>query len=78
MFAQPRFILFILLIVAGWYVIRRWNRHVATIAGRQRAPSRRPAAAPRTVEDLVACRICGSYVAAGARRCGNPGCPQPL
>jgi uncharacterized protein len=36
-----------------------------------------PGAAPQA-EEMTACRVCGTYVAAGsARSCGKPNCPFP-
>jgi len=80
MLAPPKFILILAVIVAVWYAMRWFTRQQARMARRQRAP--RPAGAgngrgPRAIEDLVACRLCGSYVATGAGGCGKPGCPQP-
>jgi len=75
MIAVPKLILLILLAVAVWYGIRWLNRAPAIIARRRQAPPPRPQSA---VEDLTACQTCGAYVAASARGCGKPGCPQPL
>jgi hypothetical protein len=47
------------------------------------APDRRETAAappkPRrpVVEETRLCAACGSYVSAGAVKCGRPDCPQP-
>ena len=30
-----------------------------------------------TTHDLVACRVCGSFIAEGARACNRPNCPLP-
>jgi hypothetical protein len=30
-----------------------------------------------TTHDLVACRVCGAFVAEGARACNRPNCPLP-
>jgi len=80
MFVPPKLLVIVLIIFAGWYVMRWWNRHIAnpSAAARRPQPQRRAGAAPRAVEDLAACRLCGTYVASGARACGKPGCPQPL
>lgn len=70
----PKLLLIIVVVIAAWYV-RRWladtARHVA-----QRRPAT-PPPSPAAIEDLVACRVCGAYVSAGAPRCGRPNCPQP-
>ncbi|HLJ18909.1 MAG TPA: hypothetical protein VKU84_01860 [Stellaceae bacterium] len=43
------------------------------------APQRPPKTAARNradAEDMVACKVCGTYVSAnGARSCGRPDCP---
>jgi hypothetical protein len=75
MIALPKLLLLVAAIVAVWYAVRWWQRTLPNITRRREAPS-----APRqaaAIEDLVACRICGSYIAADAPGCGKPGCPQP-
>jgi hypothetical protein len=76
MITLPKLLLIVLLIAAVWVVFRWLNPPAPSV------PRRRPAASPRpaqsAVEDLTACRVCGAYVAASARVCGKPGCPQPL
>ena len=73
MFAPPKMILIALLAFAAWFAVRWLNR-----LPHQMASPRRPAATPKgAIEDLVACRVCGAYVAAGASGCGKPACPQP-
>ncbi len=74
MLSVPKFVVLILVAVAVWYAMRWLNRTPANVARRRPSPSRAPQAA---IEDLVACRVCGSYVATDARACGKPGCPQP-
>ena len=70
----PKLALIILVAIAAWYV-RRWLfdsvRHLA--AGRPATPP----PAPPAVEDLVACRVCAAYVAAGAPACRRRDCPRP-
>ena len=76
MIALPKLVLLVLLAVAVWYGMRWLNRAPPTIVRRRQAPSR-GAGAQQAVEDLTACPTCGAYVAASARGCGTPGCPQP-
>jgi hypothetical protein len=69
--------LFVILVVvfAAWHVVKAFNR-----ARPQAPPPRRTQAQPRQIieaEDLVNCRGCGAYIAASARNCGRPNCPQP-
>jgi len=73
MFALPKLIVIVLVIAVTW-VGYRW------LNGLTRELPRRRAASPQAAinaEDLVACAVCGSYVAAGAPGCGRPDCPRP-
>ncbi len=72
MIALPKLVLLILVAFAVWYAVRRLNRAPPKILRRRQAPAPQSA-----VQDLVPCRICGAYVAADARGCGKPDCPQP-
>lgn len=77
MIAVPKIVVILVIGFAVWYAMRWLNRASPPKAVRRGAG---PAAgAPRqpAVEDLTACRVCGAYVAAGARACGKPGCPLP-
>jgi hypothetical protein len=73
MFAFPKLIVVVLLVAAAW-VGYRWLNGVT-----RELSSRRPTPPPnRTInaEDLVACEVCGAYVAARAGACGRPDCPR--
>jgi len=72
MITLPKLLLIVLLAVVVWYAVRWLNRPAQKAVRRHRAGPQQPQAA---VEDLTACRQCGTYVAAGAG-CGRPGCPQ--
>ena len=65
----------------GWRWFQRWEKERRMLADRRAADDamRRGRAARETadVEDLAKCRVCGAFVAAGARACGRPGCPYP-
>jgi len=70
--------LFIILVVvfAAWHVVKAFNRMrppATPPQGRQR-PQARPMI---EAEDLISCRVCGTYIATSARHCGRAGCPQP-
>jgi len=72
MIALPKLVLLVVVGFVVWYAMRWWNRPPPKIGRRRQAPS------PQSViQDLVACRICGAYVAADAGGCGKPDCPQP-
>jgi len=76
-----RLLLLALVVIAVLYAIRQFNKLRQEV--RREVP--RPAtqrASPRqqsqpAVQDLIACRACGAYVAASARGCGKAGCPRP-
>ena len=76
MFAFPKLVLLMLVIAAVWIGYRWLNgRRRASCRGRRR--TRRGRGRRIQAEDLVACGVCGAYVAASARGCGRPGCPRP-
>ena len=63
--------LFIILVVvfAAWHIVKAFNR-----AARPPAPPLRPQGGAQTrplieAEDLVSCRVCGTYIATSARNC---------
>jgi hypothetical protein len=72
MFAFPKLIVIILIVVAAW-VSYRWLNGLTRELTRRRPRS--PGSAIN-VENLVACTICGAYVAASAPSCGRPDCPR--
>ena len=75
MIAPSKIVLLILLVWALWFAMRWVNRAVPP--PRRRPAGAGPGAGPqRAIEDLVACRTCGAYVAAGASSCGRSDCPQ--
>jgi hypothetical protein len=75
MISVPKLVLLFLLAFVAWYAMRWLNRPAPSPRPRQR---RGPPPRQSAVEDLTACGTCGAYVAASARTCGKPGCPQPL
>jgi len=72
MIQLPKLVLLILVAFIVWYAMRWRHRAATNIANRRPTPSRQPA-----IQDLVACRICGAYVAADAGSCGKADCPYP-
>jgi uncharacterized membrane-anchored protein len=77
MIAVPKIVLIVLLMFVVWYAVRWFNRQTAPRAVRRGPGAARSARPQSAVEDLVACRACGAYVAASARGCGKAGCPRP-
>lgn len=76
MITVPKLFLMVLVVIAVWFAMRWLNRTQTGIV--RRSQPQPPGAAPQgAIEDLVACRACGAYVAANARACGKAGCPQP-
>jgi hypothetical protein len=71
MIAVPKLILIALVAFVAWHAMRWWNRTPTKIERRRQAPSPQP-----RIQDLIACRVCSSYVAADAGGCGRPDCPQ--
>jgi hypothetical protein len=76
MITVPKIVLIILAAIAVWFALRWLNRAPPGIVRRSRPPHPQPQTHP-AVEDLVACRRCGAYVASAARGCGKAGCPLP-
>jgi hypothetical protein len=73
MFEFPKLVLLILVFGAIW-IGYRWLNGPTRELPRRHAP-RPQRAIP--AEDLVACGVCGAYVAAHAPVCARPDCPQP-
>ncbi|MBL8567981.1 MAG: hypothetical protein JNK84_02745 [Phreatobacter sp.] len=65
----------------GWRWFQRWDKERRQLAERREAADsvrrRRDQDQPVEVEELSKCRICGAFVAAGARACERSGCPYP-
>jgi hypothetical protein len=78
MIEVPKLVLILLIGFLVWYAMRWINGASPKAQRRGRAPQRPQPPGRQAIEDLVACRTCGAYVAAGAPACGKPGCPQPL
>ena len=87
MLSFPKLLLLVALIAIIWFGFRwfeRWekerrdqSRGPAGRVGRDRATGMPPGGHDRAAEEMTACPICGTYVAAGARSCGRTNCPFP-
>jgi hypothetical protein len=68
-----------LILLAIWYGLRWFARinHLAKSVEQARREAATPAA-PAKTEELVACPVCGTYVAARAPGCGRADCPGAL
>jgi len=73
MFAFPKLIVVALVVAAAWVGYRWLNGLTRELSSRRPTPPHRGINA----EDLVACGVCGAYVAARASACGRPDCPRP-
>jgi uncharacterized protein len=72
----------IALIWFGFRWFERWQKESRAAAEKDArlagGSSPSPRGAPAPAEEMTACRVCGTYVAAGsARACGRPNCPFP-
>ena len=74
MFEFPKLVVMILVFGRGVDRLSLAERPGAR--GAASAPGARPRQAIQA-EDLVACGVCGAYVAAQAPGCGRPDCPRP-
>lgn len=64
----------------GYRWLQRWDKERRESERREAAQLGQSAARPATgqAEEMSACRVCGTYVAASAARsCGRPNCPFP-
>jgi hypothetical protein len=82
-----KIVIFAIVVYGIWATANRWYRRLGGGQAKPPAPApgpdrRETAAAPPkprgpVVEDTRLCAACGSYVSAGAAKCGRPDCPQP-
>jgi len=74
MFAFPKLIIVALVVAAAWVGYRWLNGLTRELSNRRPTP---PPNRAINTEDLVACGVCGAYVANGAGACGRSDCPRP-
>jgi hypothetical protein len=78
-------LLLVAVVAVVWFGFRwfqRWEKERSARAASDEKGGRlgrdaSPQADAREVEVMTACRVCGTYVAQGARACGRPRCPLP-
>jgi hypothetical protein len=72
----PKLVFAALVAFVVWYALRWISRARAPAAPRRAAV---PPGRARMIEaeDLVACRVCGTYMPVSARNCSKAGCPLP-
>jgi hypothetical protein len=73
MFVLPKLVLFVFAVAVVWAGYRWVSGYPRHLARRRPVPAR-PAI---HAEDLVACGVCGAYIAAGSPGCGRVDCPRP-
>lgn len=78
MFELPKLLLIVIVAAVAWYAMRWLNRPPPKMPAGVRRRAAQPASQPAIeAEDLVACGVCGTYMALHARGCGKAGCPRP-
>jgi hypothetical protein len=74
MLSLPKLALLIILVGIVWYGWKIWQRRPPQPAADAPAKPAKSVAQP-AAEDLVPCRVCGTYIAAAAGpTCGRPDC----
>jgi hypothetical protein len=73
----PKLVVLLLVGFFVWYAMRWVNGAAARNRRRGAPPPSGRQRQQQAIEDLVACRVCGAYIAAGAPACGRSDCPQP-
>lgn len=81
MFGLPslsKLLVLIAIISAIWFGFRllgQIDRNRREAARREKQAGHVPPKQPRQVADMVQCKVCGAFTAAGSKSCGKPGCP---
>ena len=74
MLSLPKLLLLIVIAGVAWYGWRIFQRKIDQRDAADRVETGKTPAA----EDMVRCRVCGTYVAAAhAKSCGRSDCPYP-
>jgi len=73
-----KFIVFIALLVGGWYVLRWFQQFEISRKPQQQGGNQRGGIAQRQATETIACTRCGTYVPAEfPTACDRTGCPFP-
>ena len=78
MFSLPKLLVLILLIAAGWYGVRWFQRFSAQQSGKvgRRGGNKATNARAEEIEDMVMCSVCETYLPSGKHQaCDRPDCP---
>jgi uncharacterized protein len=81
MFGMPSFskiLILIAIISAIWFAFRllgQLDRQRRDVARKEKERTRSQGPAPRQVDDMVKCDVCGTFIARGSAACGKAGCP---
>jgi len=73
-----KLLILVAIISAIWFGFRllgQIERNRREAAQRDKHRGRVPPQQSRPVADMVKCRVCGTFIAAGSKACGKAGCP---
>jgi hypothetical protein len=83
MLSFPKLVILVAVVAIIWFGFRwferreRERRQAAERSQSRLGPGRPGPIGGHGAEDMQACAVCGTYVAAGARACARPKCPYP-
>lgn len=75
-FSLPKILVLAALVAAAWYFFKFIERR-NKMAKKVKDDPADGTAKPVDAMDMLACSVCGDYVAAGAASCGRSDCPYP-
>jgi uncharacterized protein len=81
MFSMPslsKILILVAIISAIWFGFRllgQLDRQRRDVARKEKDRARARGSAPRQVDDMVKCEVCGTFIARGSGDCGQPNCP---
>jgi hypothetical protein len=74
----PKLLVLVAIISAIWFGFRllgQIDRNRRDAARREKEQGRMQPKQARQVADMVKCKVCGTFSAAGSKSCGKAGCP---